>query len=280
MKYIFSIFLSLSVFFCFMVLVVYQNMNSVLFSEENRTKIAVYFRSDMDVEQIETIIQSIVDTTKPLTAEKISQAKQVQDFKTAFSENALSQIDENEIMELLPYSVELKYLSLEDMNSAEKFVRSLAEVESVSKSFIWNEKLKLLAQLFSGTGQGLFLFVFLATALTTVALARLLVQTRQISMNVRAFLGERYIQLFKEPLLEILSLFTVSFIIGLAFAQAFYFFFKVKILQNSEFSFLLDRIHMLSFKYILILAAGLLLSCLLGIIVSAFTMRKSIYEGE
>ncbi len=263
-----------------MVLMVYQNMNSILFSEENKTKIAVYFKTDSDLEQIEAAIKNLTEATKPIATQKISQAKQIEDFKSAFSEEVLSQINENEVMDLLPYSVELKYLNQEQVNAAETYAKAMPEVESVSKSFIWNEKLKLLAQLFSGSGQGLFLFVFLATALITAALVRVLVQSKQKSMTVRAYLGERYMRLFKEPLLEILGLLSISFLIGLGISQLFYFIFKVKILQNSEFAFLLDRIHVLNVKYVVILAGGLFCSCLLGVIMSAYLMRKSIYEIE
>lgn len=280
MKYIFSLFLSLSVFFCFMVLMVYQNMNSILFSEENKTKIAVYFKSDLDMDQIDSAIKSIIENTGSIATQKVSQAQQIEDFKAAFSAEVLSQINENELMDLLPYSVEFKYANQGQVVAAESYAKSLSEVESVSKSFVWNEKLKLLGQLFSGSGQGLFLFVFLATALMTVALVRTLVINQQQSMTVRAYLGEKYIRLFKEPLIQILSLLGISFLVGLGISQLFYFIFKIKILQNSEFAFLLDRVHLLNVKYVIILAIGLLCSCLLGVVMSAYLMRKSIYETE
>ncbi len=280
MKYLFAIYLVFSVFFTSFSMLIYQNINQVLFSQTDAETISMYFQDDVTRDFVESKVSQLTLKYELKSAIIHSPADQYAEFVKSFTMYSPGAFDAEEIIQLTPYLVDFTLSPHQNKQDIKKLLVDEKIFQETGTSSEWLDKLQSLAGLARGAGKFLFLFLFAGTALLTVATVRILILKDEYKNKIYSYLGQSFYKIYRYYLIRIGALYFLSVATGILLNYCIHEFFIFKIKSNLQFSFLASRLHFLTYESLLIIAAGFLTAFMLGAVFSLQHLHRKIYAEE
>jgi cell division protein FtsX len=280
MRYLFGIYLIFSIFFSSFVLLIYQNTTQVLFQPKELSTLSFTFQTETTKDTAEKIAADLVNKYKLKQAVLHSPEDQYLAFIKSFSMYNQGAFDKQEILQLIPFSVDFIISTQDNAQSIKQKILAENIFQENIASSDWVDKLKSVAQLVEGLGRFLFLFLFASTALMTVATIRILITEDEVKNKIRSYLGEPFQSIYRRYLYSTGKLYAISIGLGFLLNYIIYQFLVYKIRTNPNFSFIAGRIEYLSQESILLMLAGFLTAFGLGSFISLKQLFNRIYHED
>ncbi len=280
MKYLFGLYLTFSVFFSSLVLWGYQNASSVLFAASEKQTLSFSFQNDVAKEFVEEKIQSLSTKYKFKAWTLHSPADQYSEFTKSFTMYNQGAFDSEEIIKLIPYSVDFILNAEQDASQIQKNIAEENIFQETGTAKNWLDKLKSISELVENFGRGLFLFLFLTTAMMTVATIRILILKDDAEIKVRSYLGESFNAFVGQYLLKTSVPCIFSFCIGLLMTYIVYHLLMLKLKHLPEFYFIMARLNFLSSTSVLTLVVGFSAAFLFGYYFSIRQLHSRLYDQD
>ncbi len=280
MKYLFGLYLTFSVFFSSVVLWGYQNASSILFAASEKQILSFSFQNDVTKEFVDEKIQSLSKKYKFKVATLHSPADQYSEFAQSFTMYNQGVFDSEEIIKLIPYSVDFILYPEQNVTQIQKNVVEENIFQETGTTQSWLEKLKSISDLIENFGRGLFLFLFLTTAMMTVATIRILILKDDTEIKIRSYLGESFKAFVGQYLLKTSVLCIFSFCTGLVMTYIVYHLLMLKLKRLPEFYFIMARLNFLSPTSVLTLVVGFSAAFLFGYYFSIKQLHSRLYDQD
>lgn len=280
MRYLFGIYLVFSVFFSSFVLLIYQNSNHILFQSKELSTLSFTFKNETTKESALNIVETLKQKYQINEAIIRTPADQYLDFIKSFSMYNQGAFDTEEILQLIPFSVDFIIQDKQDAQSIKKSLLNENIFQENDTSTDWISKLKSVANLIEGLGRFLFLFLFASTSLMTVATIRILITEDEFKNKIRSYLGESFNTIYSRYLFSIGKLYVLAISVGFLLNFLIYQFLVFKIKTNLKFSFIADRIQYLTTESVFLMLAGFAVAFGLGSFVSLKQLFRRIYNED
>jgi cell division protein FtsX len=280
MRYLFGIYLVFSVFFSSFVLLIYQNSNQVLFQSKELSTLSFTFKNETTKESALNTAESLKQKYQFSEAIIHTPADQYADFIKSFSMYNQGAFDTEEILQLIPFSVDFVIQGTQDAQIFKKALLQENIFQENTTSTDWITKLKSVASLIEGLGRFLFLFLFASTALMTVATIRILITEDEFKNKIRSYLGESFQTIYLRYIFSAAKLYVLAISIGFLLNFLIYQFLVLKIRTNLKFSFIADRIQYLTTESVFLMLVGFAVAFGLGSFVSLKHLFHRIYNED
>lgn len=280
MRYLFGIYLVFSVFFSSFVLLIYQNSNHILFQSKELSTLSFTFKNETTKESALNITENLKQKYRFSEAIIHTPADQYAEFIKSFSMYNQGAFDTEEILQLIPFSVDFVIQGTQDAQVIKKALLDENIFQENNTSTDWITKLKSVASLIEGLGRFLFLFLFASTSLMTVATIRILITEDEFKNKIRSYLGENFRTIYLRYILSIAKLYVIAISTGFLLNFLIYQFLVLKIRTNLKFSFIAERIQYLTTESVLLMLAGFAVAFGLGSFVSLKQLYRRIYNED
>lgn len=280
MRYLFGIYLVFSVFFSSFVLLIYQNSNHILFQSKELSTLSFTFKNETTKESALNIAETLKQKYQFNDAIMHTPADQYLEFIKSFSMYNQGAFDTEEILQLIPFSVDFIIQDKQDPQSIKKALLAENIFQENTTSSDWISKLKSVASLVEGLGRFLFLFLFASTSLMTVATIRILITEDEFKNKIRSYLGESFKTIYLRYLFSTAKLYVFAISVGFLLNFLIYQFLVFKIKANLKFSFIADRIQYLTTESVFLMLAGFTVAFGLGSFVSLKQLFRRIYNED
>lgn len=238
----------------------YRNTLTVLGVWNDSNKMLVFLKTDTNETQRLALIEKIKATENVTSVELVDRKTAGQDFQKSLKEFSNSLLTSDELMDLIPETLEVdlkKQFSLSERQKAFEQLALLlkpeAQVEEVSYSSTWLQKFEKIDQLFRSIGYVVFILMLALMSYLISLMMRVYIDDAKAEIEIYNLLGATRWSIYKLYLNDLIAFVVFSLIVALGLSFLLFKYFKNFMLGSGLSKILSDNITFLQPSEIFVL---------------------------
>jgi|GEM_PF-5234741 len=233
LKILLFIIVTLSIFIVIISLLSYKNLIGLLGAWNQSSKMNIYLKIDSTAEDQSTLIALIKKNPQVLSVNFFNRKEVGVVFQNSLKEFSSGMMTEDEMMDLIPETIEvdlLNSLNLTERNlvftDLANTLRAAPQVDEVSFSANWFKKFELIDKILRSAGMFIFLIIFISISYLIALMLRAHIEELKQEIEVYSLLGATRWSMYHFFLKDVFIFLTSSLLI--AFAAVFWAFIYLK----------------------------------------------------
>lgn len=261
-----SIFVVITISILMMVsgLLFYKNLIGLLGAWNQSSKMSVFLKVDTTAEDKERIVSQLKEISAVEKVVVIDRTQAGTAFKNSLKEFSAGLMTEDEMLDLIPETLEVDLKSSIGLNQRESVFAEIAsglqqqsQVEEVSYSASWLRKFELLDNIFRTTGFMIFLIVLSSISYLVALMIRVYIEDSKQEIEVYSLLGVTRWSVYKLFLKDVFVFLTASLMTSLTILFFSFQLIKSKFASSGLSVMISENLRFLSFSEVLFVTAAL-----------------------
>lgn len=245
-------------------LLFYKNLIGLLGAWNQSSKMSVFLKVDTTGEDKERIISQLKETPTVETVTLIDRSQAGTAFRNSLKEFSVGLMTEDEMIDLIPETLEVDLKSSISLNKRESVFAEIAaglrqqpQVEEVSYSASWLRKFELLDNIFRTTGFMVFLIVLSSISYLVALMVRVYIEDSKQEIEIYSLLGVTRWSVYKLFLKDVFVFLTASLVTSFALLFLSFQLIKAKFASSGLSVMISENLKFLSFSEVLFVTAAL-----------------------
>lgn len=245
-------------------LLFYKNLIGLLGAWNQSSKMSVFLKVDTTAEDKERIISFLKATPTVENVALIDRTQAGTAFRNSLKEFSSGLMTEDEMIDLIPETLEVDLKSSTGLNQREAAFTEIAgglrqhvQVEEVSYSASWLRKFELLDNIFRTTGFMVFLIVLSSISYLVALMVRVYIEDSKQEIEIYSLLGVTRWSVYKLFLKDVFIFLTASLVTSFALLFLSFQIIKTKFAASGLSVMISENLRFLSFPEALFVTAAL-----------------------
>lgn len=229
--------------------IAYKNLNLVLGSWSDSTSLTIYLKTDSTDDDKGKLINMLESVNPESEIIFVSRSQAAKDFQKSIGSYASGLFSEDELIDLVPESIELfpsKNLALnEKLSFFETVSKRLLEMPQVEESVFgsnWLQRFSKIDTFLKYFGYAAFFILLLAMGFLSALMVRVLIDDSKNEIEVFNLLGATRWSIYKTFLKDICMTISLSLILSFTLSYFLFASLKAALVRNQLGQFLTDKL--------------------------------------
>jgi cell division protein FtsX len=261
---------------------IYKNTLLLLGAWSNSNKLQAFFKVDTGEKEINDLIQNLKTDRNVADVVRVDRKKAGTEFQKSLKQFASGLLSEDELIDLIPETIEVELVPVSDISIRTERVQKLAEsltatglIEDVSYSSSWLKRFEKVDRFLKNFGFFIFLVLLTITSYLVSLMMRVYIDDSRNEIEVYNMLGATKWMILKLYMKDLFSFLSISLAASLGISFAFFYYIKSALLQNSILPQLAGALQFINFTEGLVLFGILILVFVLH---SAMTISQAVNQ--
>ena len=245
-------------------LLFYKNLIGLLGAWNQSSKMSVFLKVDTTPEEKEQIASQLKEFSTVENVTLVDRAQAGSAFRSSLQEFSSGLVTEDEMIDLIPETLEVDLKSSTALNQRESVFSEIAaglrqhpQIEEVSYSASWLKKFELLDNIFRTMGFLVFMVVLSSISYLVALMVRVYIEDSKQEIEIYSLLGATRWSIYKLFLKDVFIFLTVSLLTSFTILFLSFHLIKTKFASSGLSFMIADNLKFLSFSEALFVTAAL-----------------------
>ena len=257
---------------------IYKNTLLALGAWSNSNKLQAFFKTDTAENEINQVIQNLKSDGNITDVKRVDRNKAGTEFQKSLKEFASGLLTEDELIDLIPESIEVELSPVADISMRADRLQKLAEslmttglVEDVSYSTSWLKRFEKVDRFLKNFGLFIFLVLLTITSYLVSLMMRVYIDDSRNEIEVYNMLGATKWTIYKLYIKDLFGFLLISLVASIGVSYAFFYYVKSSLLENSILPQIAGELKFINLTESLVL---------FGILLSVFILHSAMTVGQ
>jgi len=233
-----------------------KNFYNIIGDQDDYLKANVYFKSSTLASEVDGLQQFIQKQDQKAIVSFVNKEQSVDDFSKTFAEYSRNLVNLDDVKDLIPFVLEIKFTNEQSKNSILEKIRSNGLVDEITEPVQAYKKFYSINTITKSMLWLFFVISFLICLFMTMLLIRNVIFEDQEKIQLLALFGKSYDGLVYEYIIHFAKFFTITVLSAALISYGLFSVAQIKLQEHQEFFYLASKVKFLSLSELFNLVMG------------------------
>jgi len=233
-----------------------KNFYNIIGDQDDYLKANVYFKSSTLASEVDGLQQFIQKQDQKAIVSIVNKEQSVDDFSKTFAEYSRNLVNLDDVKDLIPFVLEIKFTNEQSKNSILENIRSNGLVDEITEPVQAYKKFYSINTITKSMLWLFFVISFLICLFMTMLLIRNVIFEDQEKIQLLALFGKSYDGLVYEYIIHFANFFTITVLSAALISYGLFSVAQIKLQEHQEFFYLASKVKFLSLSELFNLVMG------------------------